>query len=356
MMEMFKNLPKNTRKWVMGIALSVVIVSFVFFYGYESSSGNMESFVVGKVNGTPIYLSEYKREYEALSERYRDQLNNKATEKEVGRQVQQMAFNVLLQKYLILYYAKKYNVFPSEFEILVAVANMKEFRTEDGRFDENRLRGLPTYYKKQLEKQFFSDLSQQLFQMRIADAAKVSDTEVRMAFEEMNTKVKVVYLKEANIQAQTNLLIPSAPAGGDRLEKVIERMKRGADFVSAAAAENLRPELTDWFYFGGPILKAGTTNEYVSDLESNPDVIKNVFSAKKGMTSPIINLSDGRCILATVDRKEPDWTKFYEQAEGIKSQLMSRKMNDYFSEWFSSVYYKAKKDNSGLDRLFGKQQ
>ena len=355
MMNFLKNMPKDTRKWVMIIVLAVVIVSFVFFYGYESNSGNMDSFVVGKVNGTPIYLSEYKREYSAYSEMYRDQLNNEATKNQMEQQIQQQAFNVLLQKYFLLDQAKKNHVFPSTYEILLGVANKKEFRTENGQFNEEMFRRIPPYYKKQLEKQFYEELSQQLFQIRVANAAKVSDAEVREMFEQMNTKVKVIYLKEANIQAQTNLLVPVGPGGGNRLERVLDRMKKGADFFSAARAENLAPQLTDWFFFGGRILKSGSTNEYCSDVEQSFDVVKYAFSARKGMTSPVINLNDGRCIVAMVDRKEPDWTKFYEQAEGIRSQLIGQKMNDYFSQWYLTAVNKAKIDNSGLSRLFGKK-
>jgi hypothetical protein len=345
------HLRKETRRWILGVVLAVIIVSFVFFYGYSASEGNMESFVVGRINGESILLSDYKRQLEGLQESYRDQLNDPANGDALGKQLRQQAFNALLQRAFLLQMAKKYNIAPSHFEVLVTVAGMKELRTEDGNFNEQLFKQLPPYYKRRLERDRKNELTINLLEARIVHAAKVPDNELRENFDLMNTKVKVVYAFEPTEgQTGSDLMVPVTPSGG-KIERMLTRMKSGQDLVQAAKAEGVQVEATDLFFFGGRIPLSGRSNEYASALEGNPDFYKTAFTLKKGAISPIINVRGGRCVFGVVDYKEPDWSKFPAEAFALKQQILGQKMNDYFSEWFSANIRNAKIQNN-LNRLF----
>lgn len=342
------HLGKEVKRWILGVAVAVIIVSFIFFYGYSQREGSGDAFVVGRINGRPVVLADYKRQYEALQDAYRERLDDSEEGRRLARQLRQEALYVLLQRAFLLDVARRYGVGPSDYEVLVQVANMREFRTESGHFNEELFKRVPQHIKRRLERDRRDELTLSHLQMRIMDTVKVTDAEVREAFETLNTKAAVAYAFEPSpAQGGEDLFVP---VSGGKAERVRDRVRRGQDFFAACRAEGLVPERTRPFGFGGRIPLAGRTNAFASELEGVVDVYRVVFASRRGAVD-VVPVRGGKAVVLVTDLSGPDWRAFAKEAESLRRMVRRTKMNETFSVWYTDQVRTAKVQDN-LSRLF----
>lgn len=347
---------KRTKSILLYALLVIVIVTFVFV-GVNPGSMNGDQFVVGRVNGIPIRWSEYKAEAQRLTEANRDALNGPDAEA-VTRQIRQQAFYGLAQQKFSLQIAEKYGIMPNGQDVTGYILRTYDmFKDEEGRIDlalaEQRLNSFPPNVKRRIFKQAKEQLVlQNHLPSRIMGAAKVTLGEVRQAFEQRNTMVQIVFLYEEN-QSSENSLLPDSGGEASALDRASGYMAQGAGISAAATRAGLQVQASDWFYFGGPILKMGSTNEYHQTVQRSLDVHKAALSLQPGRPSPIFDTGAGRCIIMTVNRKQPNWQEFYKDYGTLHAELLMQKQRDYYDQWIQTEYQAHAKVTQNLDRIWG---
>ena len=335
---------QNMRKTILWIILAIVIVTFVFFFGYSSRNTSPDSRVIGKVNHTPIYLSDFKTKANNLSEEYRDQASQAPDKNAFNQQIYNMAFSSLVQEKFIVQMAKKYKVAASERDIFSSITRLKAFQTEDGHFNEAYFRQIPTYAKNQLEKNQKGKLAIQYMQLRFADAGKVTDNELRDYFEQKNTTVKVAFVYKTNT-TDNSLGTGNTLAENSAIQKFSQLIKKGVPFTTAATRTGLRVHTTDYFYFGGQV-KGLKKNDTAPKVLEHLDAYKTAFSMKPGQISAPVTLGKGQAVLFVLKRKAPNWKNFYTKAISLRKELQQQYMQYYFSDWLNSNIQNAKIQNN----------
>jgi len=332
------------RKTMLWIILGIVIVSFVFFSGYSRVNTSPDSRVIGKVNHTPIYLSDFKTKVNNLLDTYREQARQAPDQNAFNQQIYNMAFSSLIQEKFIVQMAKKYKVAASERDIFGAITRLKQFQTEDGHFNEAYFRQIPTFYKNQIEKNQKEKLALQYMQLRFADSGKVTDNDLKAYFEQKNTKVKVAFVYKTN-STDNSLGTESTLSENSAIQKFSQLIKQGIPFNTAATRTGLRVYTTDYFYFGGPV-KGMQENDTTPKVLENLAAYKTAFSMKAGQISKPINLGKGQGVLLVLNRKAPNWKNFYTQAIGLRKELQQQYMQYYFSDWLNFNIHNAKIQNN----------
>lgn len=345
---------KEVNRWIWYIVIVVIIVAFVGFYGFDRS-GSGGSFVVAKVNGTPILLDSYKVVLEQNQQQYKINQVEGADREQLSRMVEQRSLGELVQKELILQTAKANGIKISPSEILQVVAMDKRFQDDNGQFQPQVWKMAKPYQKKRLEKDISESLRTQYLISHLYNSVRVSDAEIRSQFELKNTKVKVAYVFDMD-QSQSgldnNMLMPIANEG-NKIDQMTTLLNQGVPFQAAAARLGLAIKTTDFFSFAGQIMLQGSTNETAQPLEAVIDTYRSAFAMKPGSVSPAINTRGGKVIMLVLGRQEADWNELGKQVPTLQQEVLSGTQRDYVNQWMNSLYSSAKIEDKGFRRLHG---
>ena len=345
------------KKSVIYVIIGSVILAFlalIYFQwgmGGKAASGNE----IARVNGRSIYIQDIRPIYEQLKERYKEQITEENAG-EIEKKIMTEAIQVLVQKYLFLEQAKKAKVSVSENEITRSISRIKDFHTEEGKFNPGLYFRLPTYYKQKLENDTKEDLTTQLFQMRLLDLVRVSDIDLRIFFQEKYTECKVQFVMvEVEKKAQTEMDdLLNVDQDMMRAEKIIDQflqiVKRTGNFRGAAARLGLKAKTTDFFAFFHPIKKIGSDEERYNEIEVQ-DIYINAFKLKPGQISDKITLNKGFVALRVISRKNPNWDKFYKELPELRIEYQATIQRHVRNEWYMNVVQNSKVYNY-LDKYY----
>jgi hypothetical protein len=352
---------KTERKviiWIAGI-LALAFIGLVYFeWGKGGTSINSLNYEIARVNGKSIYLPEFTNEYQRIKDLYYKEKSVSENQEQTDKEIMITALRSLIQKYLILQAAKKAKVSVSEEEIFRNIIRMKEFTTESGQFNEYFYKSMPNSIKRKLEEETKENLIQQLFQIRILDAVKVSDLDLRIYFQKRNTerKIRFVILRSEK-KEQKDQLLPTLDEDRLKIEKQIDNfvniLKATKNFQYASQVSGLKIYETDYFHFFGPIKKV-RSEERFNEIEIQ-DIYQKAFSLRKGEFSEKISLPDGYAVIQVIDSKEPDWNKFYYELPKIKAELENIYINYALNEWYISTIQNSKIVNN-LERIMGSKK
>lgn len=347
----------RNKKIVYGIIIFLIsaFIGLVYFeWGKGGSTGGSNE--IAWVNGKSIYIEDIKPIYSQLKERYKDQITEENSDK-IEKQIMIESIQILVQKYILLEQAKKAKVSVSDDEIFRAISRIKDFRTEDGRFNIGLYSRLPAFYKRKLEKDTKEDVTTQFFWIRLQDLVKVSDIDLRLFFQEENTECKIRFVMaevEGDSRNQPDNLL-NIDQERIKAEKIIDQfvkiVKRTRNFTRTAALLRLKVKTTDYFSFFQPIKKIDSDDdERYNEIEFQ-DIYVNTFKLKPFQISEKISLNKGFVVLQLLSKKEPNWDKFYKELPTLKMECEARVHRNVRNEWYRHVRSKARIRDS-LDKFY----
>lgn len=193
---MLKWLRKYSRSWFIALAIGAIVVVFIFWGVGGLRSPHLQEVAV--VNGSPILLTAYLRQYHELVKQYQEQFQGELTEELVkDLKLKEMALSRLVEEQILLVAARRQG-------LRVSVAELKEhirqypFFQEDGRFSErrylqmlSRARLSPGEFEEQQRKQLLI----QKVVLQVTAFAKVSEGELEELFRIAREAVAVRYLE-----------------------------------------------------------------------------------------------------------------------------------------------------------------
>ena len=132
-------LRRHAASYLIKVILGMIIVSFVFFYGWSKIQrskqlGNPDG-EAAKINGNPIPYSEYSFLYEQAANRLGSNIQSSDDKKAIQGVLRSMAINQAIRRHMTLQLAKKSGIQVSDQELASYI--QKQFTNEDGVFDKN---------------------------------------------------------------------------------------------------------------------------------------------------------------------------------------------------------------------------
>ncbi len=193
------------KKWLV-ITIWISTIAFVGagFVGWGSYDYNQKGGVVAVVGDREIAVDEYQREYSELYSQY-SQMFGEQFNQEMAKQLKlsDLAYNLVIQKNLILSYADDLNLDVTDEEVVSQLVKMNAF-LKDGKFNkeiylkvlaQNRTSALE--YESSLKRNLLLQKVQNLFQIEPEEAeVKLLN---RLMFLEDNVSIKIIDLKNINV-------------------------------------------------------------------------------------------------------------------------------------------------------------
>lgn len=216
---MIQALRRNTK-----ILLIIVIVAFVgttfFVWGKGSITGS-DPDAVATVNGEEIPLERYQRLYRSYVDFYR-QLYKDRFSPEVAERLglSRQALNDLVQETLVLQRAKAEGIGVGDDELRAQIQAIRAFQ-EDGRFSRERYLSILNRAKidpATFEVEQRRELVRRKMEATIKEGVKVSDMELKQAYEFRREKVRAAW-----IQVDISPLMAGVSATDGELEEFMKR-------------------------------------------------------------------------------------------------------------------------------------
>lgn len=192
---MLRWLRKYSRSWFIALAIGAIVVVFVFWGVGGLKSPRFQE--VAEVNGTPILLTAYLKEYHDLVKQYQERTQGELTEETIkALGLKEQALNRLIQEVLLLQAGERLGVRVSNAELQDRIRHYPFFQ-EDGHFSERRYflllsrnRLSPADFEESERRRL---LMQKIYQ-EVTSFAKVSDGELQVIYRLGQEKVAVSYL------------------------------------------------------------------------------------------------------------------------------------------------------------------
>lgn len=192
---MLKWLRKYSRSWFIGLAIGAIVVVFIFWgVGSFQSSRFQEA---AEVNGVPIPLTAFIRQYQELIKQYQDEFQGELTEDMIkAMRLKEQSLSRLIDEALILQAGTRLGLRVSDLEVQAAIRNYPFFQ-EEGKFSQrryfqalSRARINPADFEAQERKRL---LMQKVMQ-EVTSLAKVSEAELQEFYRMGREAVEVRYL------------------------------------------------------------------------------------------------------------------------------------------------------------------
>ena len=111
---------KHARNWIMKVLLGIIIVVFIFYFG--SIGRSRQADIVATVDGKTIAYVDLQKEYQNLSQFYRQRLGGMLTDEMLkGLNLKQQALDNLIQQAIILQKAKELDVKVTDEEVQASI-------------------------------------------------------------------------------------------------------------------------------------------------------------------------------------------------------------------------------------------
>jgi len=192
---MLKWLRKYSRSWFIALAIGAIVVVFIFWgVGGFKSSRFQE---VAEVNGTPILVTEFLRQYQDLIKQVQERYKGEITEDVLKKmRLKEQALNRLVDEALILQATSRMGLQVSAAELRNQIQSYPFFQ-EDGKFSEKRYQILLA--RNHLRPSEFEDMERrrllmQKLYLEVTALAKVSDEELQDFFNQAKEEINVQYL------------------------------------------------------------------------------------------------------------------------------------------------------------------
>ncbi len=188
---------KNAGSWIVKVIFAVIIIVFIFFYGYGSKQGSEER-VLATVGTTKITTENYRKAYANTIQMYEQMYQNQITE-DMARALglKQNLLDQMIEQELLLQEAERRKLLVSKEEIKTAV--MKQpYMQENGVFSESRYAAVLNRMKMtaaQYEQQAAQEIMLKSMQAMIVQAVNVSEQELFEVFQLRGEKLTIDYVE-----------------------------------------------------------------------------------------------------------------------------------------------------------------
>jgi peptidyl-prolyl cis-trans isomerase D len=192
---MLKWLRKYSRSWFIGLAIGAIVVVFIFWGVGGLRSPRFQA--VAQVNGTPILLTAYLRQFQEVVKQFQERTQGEVTEETIKTMyLREQALNRLIDEALLLQAAGRLGIRVSPEELRERIRSYPFFQ-ENGRFSERRYQQILS--RNHLRPPEFEDLERrhlllQKVQQEVTAFAKVSEGELKDLFTLSKEEVAVQYL------------------------------------------------------------------------------------------------------------------------------------------------------------------
>jgi peptidyl-prolyl cis-trans isomerase D len=186
---------KHAGSWMIKVILFAIVIVFVFWG--VGSFRSREAAKVAMVNDEMITASDYRRAYNNLIDRYRQQFGSNLNDGMLEMlDVKNQALNQLIDRAILLQEAQKLDLRVTDEEVAESIMRTPVFQT-NGSFDNRRYRRLLDQVHLTPE-EFEADQKNALLGEKltriIMGGAKVSEEEARLWYEWQNTSVSIDYV------------------------------------------------------------------------------------------------------------------------------------------------------------------
>ncbi len=187
---------KNAKSWIIKLLFGIIIIVFVFFYGY-SGTRNQKDTVLASVGDKKITIADYQEEYKNQLQFYRSIYQGQITDEMIRQMgLKQKALENLIDREILLQEAERENIQASPEEIRKSIMESPVFQ-ENGAFSQKNYERALRYYGLSMadyEQSQGKGLIIKKLQDLVKGAALVSDKEIQERFLAENEKVKIDYL------------------------------------------------------------------------------------------------------------------------------------------------------------------
>lgn len=183
---------KNVKSWIVKLAFFVIILVFSF-WGVGSMTAKKRN-VVATVNGSAITAKDFSDAYDRLLQRFKQQYKDRFNPEMAAQfKLKQQALDSMIDRQLMLDYARKFKLNVSDEELQTTIAKMAAFQN-NGSFDPRLYRRLLSYnhltpaeFETSLRDDLLLDKLRQLF----GSGAKVVSQEVDQLYRQQKEKISL---------------------------------------------------------------------------------------------------------------------------------------------------------------------
>ncbi len=252
MLQLMRN---HARNWLMKLVLGIIILVFIFYFGSMREKQKAEA--IATVNGTQIAYADFKSEYQALLDFYRQKYGERLTSDLIKRMsLKERAFESILNQTIILSKADEMKLEITDEELKASILAYPAFQ-RDGSFDNDLYRR--ALRNVRMTPETFEATRRRILKIEkmerlIRSSAKVSEQEAYEVYGLQNRKVNVNFLKIAT---------DSIKVGKDISEETL-----GAYFKEHSEEFAIPPIATiEYVYFSGEALGKASdiTDEEIKD-------------------------------------------------------------------------------------------
>lgn len=295
---------KKASAWGIKIIFGIIIVVFVFFFGYNRISQRYKTGkggIAAKVNGTVITMPEYQLAYQSTSDMYKKifkSADGETLPDGVEQSIRSTTINKLIQEEIVHELGKKLDTKPTKEELADAIKNSPVAKDEAGQFD-------PFLYKQRFLPYFFQKYNIEYESLVSGDLMiqKVNDL--------FDSAAKDPLAKGLYNLEKTKWTFEVAEKGG-KPKKVgpISISERGQLFEG-------QPELADY--------------QKVFGLRNPKDSVKDP-----------IKVGDKEYSVKLVKLEEPTNDTWLKEKEGYIKSLNNKQRQEFFQTWVSALQKNAK--------------
>lgn len=269
------------KRWLV-ITIWISTIAFVGagFVGWGSYSYGQKQGTVAVVGDREISLGEYQREYSFLYEQYA-KMFGKQFNQEIAKQLNlaDMAYNLTVQKNLILAYADELRLDVTDEDVIKELMKYKEFQ-KDGKFNkdayvqilmENKTN--PTEFEEGLKRDLLLQKMESIF--KITPSLKEIDLISNILFIEDNLNITVLNSNDFNVNVSKDALKKYWEANKNNYMSSIS-YELETQTVNLAKKELSADEINDYY------------SKFKTDFRKKDGTIKTVEEAKEDIVKEIL--------------------------------------------------------------------
>jgi len=194
---MLSYMREKAGSWIIKVLFGIIVIVFVFFYGFSSLRKPDKDAAIAKVGNHKITMSQYQTAYKNTMEMYRSLYKNQFNEEMMEKLgLKQKVLEDLIGREMLLQEAERRGIHVTEDEIKNAIVSMPVFQQE-GSFSEAMYKRALNYYgltATEFEKDKERELMLRALENIVTRSAKVSDQELRDMYKMQQEKVKIGYI------------------------------------------------------------------------------------------------------------------------------------------------------------------
>jgi peptidyl-prolyl cis-trans isomerase D len=188
---------KKAKSWIIIVPVGIIILVFVFFYGFSDVRKKGKETVIASVGNRKISMTEYNNACKNMIQFYRNVYKNELSEdmiKNMG--IKQKVLEDLIDRELLLQEAQRLEVRITPDQVKNTIKNTPTFQ-ENGAFSQRLYEKVLSYYgitALDYERDREKELIIKTLEEMIKGPVKVSEKELRDIYSLQNEKVKIEYI------------------------------------------------------------------------------------------------------------------------------------------------------------------